>query len=109
MTDSTIHPERIILPVDGEPDLAFTGTLLAKVLDNDEPDDEYWTILALYITTKGQYVVHRTDDSRRSNYPAIHLAKVCSTPQEVIEFLGQDPLPKRLYEAASIPNIREIE
>jgi len=102
------------LPVDGAPDLVFSGELVARVTSSPQPKAfnfsrhaGRWIELALYRTEGGTYVCHETRRSvRAGERDRRHRAEAVGTDGGVIAFFKQTLLAKRLYAEAGIAKVR---
>lgn len=95
------------LPMDGEPDIRFTGQCIAKESSSRERDR--WTELALYKTVGGNFVCHQIGHSLWEGERTRYSGKVCSNTAQVIEFFGQGWLAKELYDSANITNVIHVK
>jgi hypothetical protein len=103
------------LPVDGAPDLVFSGELVARVTSSPERKASNfsrhmgrWIELALYRTEGGTYVCHETRrSSRTGEQDRRQRAEAVETAGAVVSFFKQTVLAKRLYAEAGIPNPRK--
>jgi hypothetical protein len=102
------------LPVDGAPDLIFSGELVARVTSSPERKASNfsrhmgrWIELALYRTEGGTYVCHETRrSSRTGEQDRRQRAEAVATEGAVVSFFKQTVLAKRLYAEAGISNPR---
>ncbi len=108
------HVSLFTVKVDNEPDIRFSGALLAQVssmLDKDGSTRQRWTELSLYklFGSDDRYVVAQVGCSRKEGEVNRHDAKVAYGQREVIEYFGHGALAKRLYAAAGIEDIVEVK
>ena len=109
--------ETFTIEIDGEPDIRFTGELVASAhTSNDRAAGTYysghpdrWTKLYLYKTKGGKFVCHQIDRTIYDNNRGRLSGKVCETPEEVKEFFGYRWLAKELYDEAGIDYSVEVE
>lgn len=108
--------ETFTIEIDGEPDIRFTGELVASAhTSNDRAAGTYysghpdrWTKLYLYKTKGGKFVCHQIDRTIYDNNRGRLSGKVCETPEEVKEFFGYRWLAKELYDEAGIDYSVEV-
>lgn len=98
------------LRVDGAPDLAFVGKLLAECddVDLDEGFELPWQEIKLYQTKmSGRYVCCQNIyyEEEQDRYSAV----VCDSMDEVIAFFGYSRLAKELYEIIEVDTVHSIE
>lgn len=107
-------PQDFSLPMDGGPDLVFSGELIARVTNSPVPRATNfsrhagrWIELALYRTVAGSYVcleirrsVRPGEQARRSR------AEVVATDRAVRAFFKQTALAKSLYAEAGLAKER---
>lgn len=98
-----------IIKVDGEPDIRFTGELIATANSDSDRQSPYysgsagrWTELTLYKTQGGKFVCSQVGRTQWMGERDRHAGKVCQTEAEVIEFFGHGWLAKDLYDEAGI-------
>jgi hypothetical protein len=110
--------EEYTLIVDNEPDIRFTGQLLAAVSSSAERamgsssysgETGRWTSLSLYKTHGGKYVCHSIGRTQWQGERDRFSGKVCETLEEVKEFFGHRWLAKELYDEAGIDAFVEVE
>lgn len=109
--------ETFVLRIDNEPNIRFTGELLAKSSssDNNAAGSSYsgstgrWTELALYKTKGGKYICHQIGYTRWQGERDIYSGEVCETLDEVKEFFGYRWLAKELYESAGIDDAIDVD
>lgn len=109
--------ETFVLRIDNEPNIRFTGELLAKSSssDNNAAGSSYsgstgrWTELALYKTKGGKYICHQIGYTRWQGEHDIYSGEVCETLDEVKEFFGHRWLAKELYESAGIDDVVDVD
>ena len=108
--------ETFTIEIDGEPNIRFTGELVAKACtSNDQAAGIYysghpdrWTKLYLYKTKGGKFVCHQIDRTIYHDRGRLS-GKVCETMEEVKEFFGHRWLAKELYDDAGIDDSIELE
>jgi hypothetical protein len=105
---------------DGDTDLRFKGELLASASSSpDTARSDYsgstgrWTVLELYRTAAGNYVVHEVGRTSWDGEQDRHTATVCEAEAEVVDAvrthdgrLGR--LGKQVLEEAGIDAVEEI-
>jgi hypothetical protein len=103
---------------DGARDLKFKGILIADVASHDERamEDGYysgstgrWAELELYKTAKGTFIAVEIGRTRYLDETDRYSAEVCATESEVIDFLGDGWLAKKLYAQAGIDACEVVE
>ncbi|MBU2735089.1 hypothetical protein HAQ00_04970 [Acidithiobacillus caldus ATCC 51756] len=105
------------LEIDNNPDIRFTGELIAKVSSSGDraTGSRYsgqtgrWTTLALYKTKGGKYVCHQIGHTLWEGERDRHSGKVCDTLEEVKAFFGYRWLAKDLYAEAGIDDAVDID
>lgn len=108
--------EQFTIHRDDEPDLSFTGELLASAsssADTAHPDYSgttgRWTELELYRTQGGTYICARIERTQWQGEHDVHSAAVADDPAGVIQFFGYSRLAMALYEEAQIDASEAVE
>ena len=108
--------EKIIIELNNEPGIRFTGELLAQVSSStNQASSRYsgqpgrWTELALYKTKGGKFVCHQIGHTSLQGEHDRYSGKVCETLDEVMAFFGHRWLAKELYNKANIDDSIEVE
>lgn len=115
--DKDSDMETFVLEIDNEPNLRFTGELVASASssDNNASGSNYsgqsgrWTVLKLYKTIGGKFICHRVGRTNWSGERDRFSGKVCTTHEEIIEFFGNGWLSKDLYDEAGIESVTDID
>ena len=115
--DEDSDMETFTIEIDNNPNLRFTGELVASVASSDNQamgssysgDTGRWTELALYKTKGAKFVCHQIGRTRWQGERDRFSGKVCETEAEVVEFFGHRWLAKELYEDAGISDAVEVE
>lgn len=115
--DEDSDMETYTLEIDNEPNIRFTGELVATAAssDNKAVGSSYsgqtgrWTELALYKTKGGKYICHQIGRTCWQGERDRFSGKVCETLEEVKEFFGHRWLAKDLYAEASIDDVVEVD
>lgn len=115
--DEDSDMETFTLESDNEPNIRFTGELIAHVSssENQAMGSSYsgqtgrWTVLELYKTKGGKFVCHQIGRTKWQGERDRYQCKVVDTQDEVIEFFGHRWLAKELYEIAGIDCSVEID
>lgn len=115
--DEDSDMETFTLEINNEPDIRFTGELVAGATssDNQAMGSSYsgstgrWTELKLYKTKGGKYVCHQVGCTLWQGERDRFSGKVCETLDEVKEFFGHRWLAKELYGNAGIDDAVEVE
>lgn len=105
------------IEIDGEPNIRFTGELVASAStsDNRAAGNYYsgqagrWTELFLYKTKGGKFVCHQIGRTIWQGERDRFSGKVCETLEEVKGFFGHRWLAKELYDDAGIDDSIELE
>ncbi len=108
--------EKHQITVDGEPDIRFTGELVASTstsgdngMRNFSGSAGRWTELELYRTQGGKFVCSQVGRTQWQGERDRHTGKVCQTEAEVIEFFGHGRLAKDLYDEADIDYAIDVD
>jgi hypothetical protein len=96
------------LKIDNEPNIRFTGELIASASssDNRAMGNSYsgqtglWTELKLYKTLSGKYVCQQIGRTRWEGDYDRYNGKICETIDEAKEYFGHGWLAKELYSKA---------
>lgn len=115
--DEESDMETFTLEIDNQPNIRFTGELIASAssTDNQAVGSSYsgqtgrWTELALYKTQGGKYICHQVGRTRWQGEQDRFSGAVCENTEEVIEFFGHRWLAKELYEYAGICDAINVE
>lgn len=101
--------EQILLEVDNEPDLSFTGQLIVHTSSSEK--NGRWVYLELYKTKSGKFVCYQVNKTCWQGERDFKKAFVVSSGlteqtrnQQIIDFFGQGWLAKDLYYEAKINN-----
>lgn len=115
--DEDSDVETFTIEIDNEPNIRFTGELLAGVASSDDRayGSSYsgqtgrWTELALYQTKGGKYVCHQVGRTRWQGERDRFSGQVCETLEEVKAFFAHRWLAKELYASAGIDDAVAVE
>lgn len=115
--DEDSDMETFTLEIDNEPNIRFTGELMACAVssDNQAMGSNYsgqtgrWTELELYRTKGGKFICHQVGRTRWQGERDRFSGKVCETLEEVKEFFGYRWLAKVLYSEAGIDDAVEVD
>jgi len=108
--------ETITIPVDNGPSIRFVGERISHV--KSSPNNAHpsyskqtgrWSELVLYKTVSGKYVCQEIGRTQWQGERDRYSAKVCDTPEEVIEFFGHRWLAKELYKDAGIEDVVTVD
>ena len=101
--------ETLTIRRDNEPDLSFTGELLASAsssADTAHPDYSgttgRWQELSLYRTKGGKFICSRIERTQWQGEHDVHRAAVADDPAGVIQFFGYSRLAMEVYQEAQI-------
>jgi hypothetical protein len=81
-------------------DITFEGEELTAL--RRETGTGHHTLMEIYKTSGGNYACSKIYETQWQGEQDKHLAKICKTEQEVIEFFGLGRLAKDLYEEVGI-------
>lgn len=102
--------EQFIIRSDNEPDLRFTGEVVAHASSYSSTNSKgRWTDLCLYKTKGGKYVCESIGRTQWQGEKVKFKAYVAQNFEEIKEFFGQGWLAKELYDDAQIENVIDIE
>jgi hypothetical protein len=109
--------KKFTLKIDHEPNIRFTGELLASAESSDDRAmiNSYsgqfgrWKELFLYKTAGGKFVCHQINRTRWENEDDVFTGKVCETSEGVKQFFGHCWLAKALYREADIEDVVDVE
>lgn len=90
---------------DGDRDIKFAGSLIAKVSSPEKNGRRQ--VLRLYLSDKGKFICQRINYTRWPDEISRFEAKVYTNYIEVIEFFGLGWLAKELYRNAKIEEAEE--
>ena len=112
-------PKTITVRRDGEPDLRFTGGLVAEIDSRKLPDSvgsgtgaDSWEELRLWKTASGKYVAGRVEgeiDVTLTLVSHSYSAQVCPDESALIEYFGYTRTAKALYKAAGFDTAEDVE
>lgn len=115
-TDEASDMETITIEIDNEPNIRFTGELVASAGSSANNASSYysgstgrWAELALYKTVGGKYVCEQIGRTQWQGEHDRRTGAVCSTVKEVIDFFGHGWLAKVLYAEAKIEDAIDVE
>lgn len=97
---------------DNEPDLHFTGTLVASEnnkLVQDGLLSGRWKKMDLYQTKAGKYVCQLIGKTTYEGETDRYSGAVCNTKAEIVAFFGYSNLAKDLYEQANIKSAQSVD
>ena len=101
---------------DSERSLSFKGHLVASMKSSPEsahPDWSHdtgrWTEMRLYRTAGGKLVAERVQRTCWQGESDSHEARVCTSDQAVVEFLGLGWIAKELYDEAEIDYSESVD
>jgi len=115
--DKDSDMETFVLDIDNEPNIRFSGELIASASssDNSASGSDYsgqsgrWTELKLYKTVGGKFICHRIGRTTWSVEREQFSGKVCTNNEEIIDFFGNGWLSKKLFKEAGIESVIDIE
>lgn len=115
--DEGIDMETFTLLNDNEPNVRFTGELVARTASscdnaagsNQSGQTGRWTELLLYKTVGGKYICQQIGHTQWQNERTRYKTEVCDSIEQVIAFFGHRWLAKDLYAEAGIEDVVTVE
>lgn len=108
--------ENWVVNRDGEPDLKFTGDMLASASSSaNQASPDYsgstgrWVELKLFRTSGGNYVCSQVSKTQWQGEQDGYSGAVCKSIEEVFTFFGHGKLAKEIYADAGLDATVVIE
>lgn len=103
----------VTIDVSDKPSVRFTGNLEASLTDTiyrGTSSAKSWLKLDIYKTIGGNFICcsSNTFEQPGAN-DQVKVLKICETTDEVKEFFGHGDMAKRLYSAAGISDVIDVE
>jgi hypothetical protein len=119
MTDNIVpesETKQFTIKRDGERSLSFKGRLIAEAksspnnaCSNWSHETGRWTELRLYRTAAGKLVAEQVQRTQWQGESDSHAARVCTSDQQVVDFLGLGWLAKELYDEAEVDYSESVD
>ncbi|WP_286874321.1 hypothetical protein [Spongiibacter sp.] len=107
--------ETITLKVTKVPSVKFKGTRIGFSCTTDQrgagiysQETGRWEELSLYRTESGKLIGYRVKKTKWVGESNHYSYKVCATPEEIIDYFGQEEVASELYRDAKIENVEVI-